>query len=107
MTCENCGNESHCEGPLLNKLDNPYDRIDIRHNPPIICQSCRCEKCDSYWEVRNKHDDILLTCRSSEDAYNRANQLADEHGEPFSVISYRSKEYWKMKNEMASTINRS
>ena len=103
MYCKNCGHESHCGYPLRKDVNNYYDRMDIRHNPPIICQSCRCEKCDGYWEVKNKHGKIHVTCMNGDEAYSRASELADENGEPFTVTKYTSKEYWEMKSEVSTT----
>tara|TARA_B100001248_G_scaffold220786_1_gene176764 strand:- start:363 stop:500 length:138 start_codon:yes stop_codon:yes gene_type:complete len=42
---------------------------------------------------------------NGDEAYSRASELADENGEPFTVTKYTSKEYWEMKNEMATTVS--
>jgi hypothetical protein len=54
--------------------------------------------------VKNKHGDVLVTCMNGNSAYDRASELADENGEPFTVTKYTSKEYWEMKSEVSTTV---
>ena len=105
MTCKHCGHESHCGYPLRKDVNNPYDRTDLRHNPPVICTACYCPDCTNYWLVTNRYDHIVGTCRTAELATNIAQKWADETGEVFHVTKYSHEEYWSYMNEMATTVS--
>ena len=105
MACQNCGHESHCGTPLRKDVNNSYDRIDIRHNPPVICNTCRCELCTNYWVVTNRNGDIVGHSETAKLATDLAQEKADEESEVFHVTKYSHDEYWSYMNEMATTVS--